>query len=52
MLWFFACQPKSIDTAVFQDTAEEQETGTDDTDTDVIVEVDADGDGYPLGRVP
>ena len=34
MLWFFACQPKSIDTAVVQDTTEEQETGTDDTDTE------------------
>ena len=46
MLWFFACQPKSVDTAIVQDTAGEQDTGTEDIE--VMEEVDADGDGYPL----
>ena len=46
MLWFFACQPKAIDSSIGIDTAVNQETGVEDTE--VMEEVDADGDGYPL----
>ena len=49
MLWFFACQPKSVDTAVVRDTAGEQETGTEDTE--VLEEVDADGDKVRVKQV-